>query len=195
MEALDAVAGHVVILSGHPGSGKTTSAENLARLPGRVPKVHLHSDDFWGYIKHGLIAPWLPESDAQNRMIMEIAAGVAGRYAAAGYLVFLDGVIRPAALPAFQTLLAPLHYVVLRTSVTEAVNRCTARGGDSLTDPVVVAELHAQFSNLGACERNALAVDELDREATQRAILAALLSDTHRIPIGRSELTENQLQY
>lgn len=183
MEALDALAGHVVILSGHPGSGKTTSAENLARLPGNVPKVHLHSDDFWGYIKHGLIAPWLPESDAQNRMIMEIAAGVAGRYAAAGYLVFLDGVIRPAALPAFQTLLAPLHYVVLRTSVTEAVNRCTARGGDSLADPVVVAELHAQFANLGAYERNALAVDELDREATQRAILAALLSDTHRIPI------------
>lgn len=182
MEALDALAGHVVILSGHPGSGKTTSAENLARLPGRVPKVHLHSDDFWGYIKHGLIAPWLPESDAQNRMIMEIAAGVAGRYAAAGYLVFLDGVIRPAVLPVFTALPVPVHYIVLRTSVEEAVARCTARGGDSLTDPVVVAELHAQFANLGHYERNALAVDELDREATQQAILAALLSDTHRIP-------------
>jgi predicted ATPase len=178
---LDSLAGHVVILSGSPGSGKTTSAENLARLPGRVAKVHLHSDDFWGYIKHGLIAPWLPESDAQNRMIMEIAAGVAGRYAAAGYLVFLDGVIRPAALPAFQALSAPLHYLVLRTSVDEAIARCAARGGDSLADPAVVAELHAQFANLGAYERNVLAVDGLDREGTQQAILRALLAMDRRL--------------
>lgn len=40
------VAGHILLLSGHPGSGKTTTAEALAHLPG-VPKVHLHSDDFW----------------------------------------------------------------------------------------------------------------------------------------------------
>jgi chloramphenicol 3-O-phosphotransferase len=91
---MNAVAGHILLLSGHPGSGKTTTAEALAHLPG-VPKVHLHSDDFWGYIKHGHIDPWLERADLKNRMIMQIAADVAGRYAIHGYFVVLDGVVRP----------------------------------------------------------------------------------------------------
>jgi len=66
METLDDFAGHILILSGSPGSGKTTTAETLARIPGATPKVHIHSDDFWGYIKHGVIEPWLPEADTQN---------------------------------------------------------------------------------------------------------------------------------
>src|SRR5688500_5258695 len=122
---MDQFAGHILILSGSPGSGKTTTAETLARLPG-VPKVHLHSDDFWGYIRHGLIEPWLPEAAEQNRMIMEIAAGVARRYAQGGYFVALDGVIGPWSLPPYQTLDVPVHYVVLRPPVADAIARCQA---------------------------------------------------------------------
>jgi chloramphenicol 3-O-phosphotransferase len=177
---MDLPAGEILILSGHTGSGKTTTAEALAHLPGG-PKVHLHSDDFWGYIKTGLIAPWLPESHEQNRMIMEIAAGVAGAYASNGYFVALDGVIRPWALPIFQDLGLPLHYVVLRTSVEEAVARCSARGGDSLTDPQVVAALHAEFAALGAHESHALEVGGLDRTGTVAAVRATLASDKYRL--------------
>ena len=181
MEGLDAFAGHILILSGSPGSGKTTTAETLARVPGPTPKVHIHSDDFWGYIKHGVIDPWLPESDAQNRMIMEIAAGVAGRYAEGGYFVALDGVVRPAMLRPYQALRVPLHYIVLRTTVTEAIARCSARGGDSLSDPVVVANLHAEFADLGAHERHVLPVDGLDRRQTHDTVIAAILSGRYRL--------------
>jgi predicted kinase len=182
-QTVDAFAGHILILSGSPGAGKTTTAEALARIPGPTPKVHVHSDDFWGYIKHGLIAPWLPESDAQNCMIMEIAAGVAGRYARSGYFVALDGVVRPAMLDAYRALGTPLHYIVLRTPVAEAVARCSARGGDSLTDPIVVASLHAEFADLGNHERHALAVDGLDPQQTQDAVIAAILSGAYRLGI------------
>lgn len=170
---MDQLAGHVLILSGPPGSGKTTTAAALAHLPG-VPKVHLHSDDFWGYIKHGLIAPWLPESHSQNVMIGQIAASVAAQYARHGYFVVLDGVVRPWWLPAFAALDVPLHYVVLRPSPDEAVARCQARGGDSLTDPAVVAELHGQFSELGVHEHHVLPTTGFDRQRVLNAVVAAL---------------------
>lgn len=178
---MDLPAGHILILSGHPGSGKTTTAETLATLPGQ-PKVHLHSDDFWGYIKTGKIDPWLPQSHAQNQMVMEIVAGVAGTYARNGYVVALDGVIRPWALPAFTALGLPLHYVVLRTSAGEAVARCSARGGDSLTDPDVVASLHAEFADLGEHEVHALDVGGLGRASALERVVAAVLSGRHRLP-------------
>lgn len=173
-------AGHIVILSGHPGSGKTTTAEALAGLPG-VPKVHIHSDDFWGYIKHGHIDPWLPESDRQNQMVMQIASEVSARYARHGYLVILDGVVRPDWLPAFQAHGLPLHYIVLRTTAAEAVGRCAARGGDSLCDPQIVSVLHAQFADLGPYEPNVLSVSGLDRQKSLDLVIATLRSNLGRI--------------
>lgn len=174
--------GHILLLSGHPGSGKTTTAEALAQQPGG-PKVHLHSDDFWGYIKHGHIDPWLEEAHEQNRMIMQIAADVAGHYARHGYFVVLDGVVRPSWLPAFQALGLPLHYIVLRTTAAEAIDRCVLRGGDSLSDPNVVADLHAEFMALGPYEAHVLSVSGQDRDGALKSVVDALQS-------GRFEVAE-----
>jgi predicted kinase len=177
---MDQFAGHVIILSGSPGSGKTTTAEMLARLPG-CPKVHLHTDDFWGYIKHGHIEPWLPEAARQNQMIMDIAAGVAQRYAQNGYLVALDGVIGPWSLAPYQSLDVPVHYLLLRAPVAEAIARCQARGGDSLTDPVVVADVHAMFADMGQYESHVLPVGHLDRQATLALVVDELSSGKYRL--------------
>jgi hypothetical protein len=181
METLDTFAGHILILSGSPGAGKTTTAEKLARLHGPTPKVHIHSDDFWGYIKHGVIDPWLPEADAQNRMIMDIAAGVAGRYAQGGYFVAFDGVIGPWSLAPYPALDVPMHYILLRPSVEESVARCVARGGDSLGDPVVVADIYRMFADLGPYGRHVLPSNGLDADQTLAAVIAAMRSGDYRL--------------
>lgn len=177
---MDQFAGHVILVSGSPGSGKTTTAELLARQPG-IPKVHLHTDDFWSYIKHGHIEPWLPEAAEQNRMIMDICASVARLYARNGYLVVLDGVIGPWSLPPYQALDVPVHYILLRAPVEVAVARCQARGGDSLSDPVVVAEIHAMFDDMGDYERHVLPIGHLDRDATRAAVESAVMSGAYRL--------------
>lgn len=172
--------GEIVILSGHPGSGKTTLAGRLALEPG-TPKVHLHTDDLWGYIKTGCIPPWLPESHAQNTMIMQIGADIAAAYARNGYGVAVDGVIRPWALAAYRSLGVPVHYLVLRVPVEEAVARCQARGGDSLTDPDVVAALHAEFADMGDQEPHVLPLDGLAPDAALARIGSAIASGAFRL--------------
>jgi predicted kinase len=181
---VDHLGGHIALISGSPGSGKTTTAELLARQPGQTPKVHLHTDDFWGYIKHGHIDPWLDEAAAQNAMIMEIAAGVAERYAQAGYFVALDGVIGPWSLDAYLRLQSPLHYILLRPTVAEAVARCEARGGDSLTDAQVVAAIHAMFGAITPYEAHVMNTSGLNKDQTLAAVIAALESGAYRLPRG-----------
>jgi adenylate kinase family enzyme len=70
----------ILILTGTPGSGKTTAA-NIIAQSSESPKVHLHADDFWHFIKAGAIAPWQPEAHEQNATVMDVLAGAAARYA------------------------------------------------------------------------------------------------------------------
>jgi len=152
--------GQILILSGSPGSGKSTAAAAVARLAGSR-KVHLHTDDFWGFIQHGHVEPWLPEAEGQNQTVMAVAAAAAERYAQGGYFVIVDGVVGPWFVEGFADLGVPTHYLVLRTDLADAIARCRQRGGETLSDPTVVAALHAQFSDLGQFERHALDVTGL----------------------------------
>lgn len=59
-QSCTALGGTVVVLTGPPGAGKSTVARVLADR--FMPSVHLHTDDFWHYIRRGWIAPYLPEA-------------------------------------------------------------------------------------------------------------------------------------
>jgi predicted kinase len=173
--------GEVLILTGPPGSGKTTVAAGLAQMPGSS-KVHLHSDDFWHFIKHGAIAPYLPESDAQNRVVMNALCRTVSAYAEGGYFVILDGIIGPWFLPAFASLTVPTHYVVLRPPLDVAIERCLGRAGDTLTDPAAITSLHRQFQALGALEKHVLMVQGHEADRVLQDVRAAVLSDQYLLP-------------
>src|SRR6266536_2695847 len=83
----------VLILTGAPGSGKTTTARLLADRSERA--VHVESDSFFHFIRSGYIEPWTPESHEQNRVVMRIVAEAAAGYAEAGYFTIIDGIISP----------------------------------------------------------------------------------------------------
>lgn len=83
----------VLILTGPPGTGKSTTARLLAERHERA--VHLESDHFFHFIRAGYVEPWTPESREQNEVVMRIVAAAAAAYAAAGYLTIVDGIVLP----------------------------------------------------------------------------------------------------
>lgn len=86
-------AGRIVIITGCPGTGKTTVAARAAEQSALARSVHMYTDDFYGFLRKGAVAPHLPESDAQNRVVVEAFLQAAARFAQGGYDVIVDGVV------------------------------------------------------------------------------------------------------
>jgi predicted kinase len=85
--------GHIVIISGPPGAGKSTVSRILAEKSPYERAAHIHTDDFYGYIRKGFIKPWMPGAEEQNIAVSKAMASCAKNYAEAGYEVFADGLI------------------------------------------------------------------------------------------------------
>ena len=168
-------------VTGPPGAGKTT----VARLHANwlSPSVHLHSDDFWHFIKQGWIAPYLPQAHQQNQTVLHIVAFTAFGYAAGGYQVICDGIVGPWFIDVFrtagQTYGIPLHYVVLRPDETTTLHRATRRGDDTLTDPDPIRSLHRQFTELGNFQRHALDSTQLNPHTTADTVLHGLAKGSY----------------
>jgi adenylate kinase family enzyme len=148
----------VLILTGPPGSGKTTVAGLLAAQTERA--VHLEADWFFDVIKAGFVEPWKPESQSQNEAVMKVVATAAAGYAAAGYTI-LDGIFPPAWFlpPVRDSLRESGHdvaYTVLRAPLSVCLERAGSRAERRQDDPAVIEQLWNQFADLGPFESHAL---------------------------------------
>ena len=176
---------NVVIVSGSPGSGKTTLCESLAAS--RQDGVHLASDFFYEFLSHRL-DPTTPESHRQNTVIIRAVASAALAYAKGGYEVYLDGVIGPWFLPEFRPFLEPAvatHYVVLKASLGEANARVRGREGPGLSP--IVGAMQPKFMDLGPLSRHAVDAENRSKDELLSEVSAGLESGAFALDWSKVE--------
>ena len=132
----------LTIISGAPGSGKTTLAKSLADRSKQG--VHIPTDDFFGFVRHKQ-DPSQPGSERQNEAILNAWCSAALAYKNAGYEVFIDGVIGPWWFDQLREQFGSFRYVLLKCDLNQSLARVVARQDQGSATPDVVRRMHDQF--------------------------------------------------
>ena len=153
--------------------GKSTVAALVADRFER--SLHLHTDDFYAWIKRGYIEPWKPESLAQNLLIADAIAGTTARFASGDYDVVVDGVLGLWSLDPWRALGRPISYALLLPDAPTARQRAAERGEHPLKELEVVGQMHAAFvAHLDGYERHVIDSTDLTAEETAAEVVRRL---------------------
>lgn len=170
----------LIIISGPPGSGKTTVAAGLAKRFDR--SAHVLGDHFFRYIVGGWVDPSTPEANEQNGHVMRLSSAAAAAYARAGYTTFLDGIYGPWFLEDVTAAAGDvdMHYVLLRADLETSLERACGRPDEPATEEVV-RTMHEHFDELAQYEQFVI---DTTNTTPDEAIAAAIA----RIDSGEARL-------
>lgn len=165
--------GDILVISGSPGTGKTTTASIIAS--NLIKSVNLHTDDFYHYLCGGAIPPHLPESEEQNFIVIEAFLETAKRFARGGYDVIVDGIVGPWFLEPWIKAARDgymVHYIILRASKDETMKRAIGRMKlDQETNMELVDVMWEQFHHLERYEANVINTTNQSIEQTVAIIM------------------------
>lgn len=178
--------GRIIILTGPPGTGKSTAATLAARESNLEKSVHLHTDDFYHALSKGALPPHLPGAEAQNRVVIEAFLAAAKRLSEGGYDVVVDGIVGPWFLEPWLAAAragCEIHYLILRASREETLARALGRGKlDRQTNRELVETMWEQFQNIGPYEAHVIDTTALSLRGTVSAIRAAVARKSALLP-------------
>lgn len=178
--------GRIVIITGAPGTGKSTVSALVAAQSGMEKSVHMHTDDFYRYLSKGAIPPHLPASSVQNAVVMEALLEAATCFARGGYDVIVDGIIGPWFLEPWQRAAQAgyeVHYIILRASRDETMARALSRTKlDQQTNRELVDAMWAQFCGIGVYEANVIDTTGCSIPAAVSAVKDRIARKTALLP-------------
>ena len=128
---------HVLLLTGPPGSGKTTTARSLAAAA--ALGAHVESDTFFHFVVGGHVEPWAGISRAEHRRHGR-SRRRGGQICRRGYATIVDGLISPKWFmrPLKDALATHGHsaaYAILRPTLATCIARATTRSGREFSNP------------------------------------------------------------
>jgi predicted kinase len=167
----------LLLLTGSPGSGKTTVGPPLADR--HEPSACLDLDWFFARLRRGAVEPWREEAHHQNRVVLGAAASAVAAFANGGYFTVAEGILYPFMLDLFADACAPsgveLSYAVLRAPIGVVQQRVQDRRieplhAQALDDADVVDDLWRQFERHGVDERHRVDSGSLTPEGVAEEI-------------------------
>ena len=121
--------GTLLLLTGSPGSGKTTVAPLVADR--QRPSACLDLDWFFAKLRRGAVEPWEAAAHQQNRVVLTAAAEAVSAFAQGGYFTVAEGILYPFMLDLFAVACEPhritLNYAVLRAPIGTVQQRVQDR--------------------------------------------------------------------